>query len=83
MTACSVGAFVGIGVYKNNEVFYDRYLMPMVQMCSPELCHRSAVLGFKYNLFPRQKETDSDRLVWIIYYRLSNFNSNEQKIKRF
>lgn len=66
VTACSMGTFVGIGVYKNNEVFYDRYLMPMVQNCSPELCHRLAVLGFKYSLFPRQKEIDSDRLVNII-----------------
>lgn len=66
VTACSIGAFVGIGVYKNNETFYDRYLMPMVQMCSPELCHRVAVLGFKYNLFPRQKHIDSDRLVNVL-----------------
>lgn len=63
VTACSIGAFVGIGVYKNNEVFYDRYLMPTVQICSPELSHRLAVLGFKYKLFPRQKECDSERLV--------------------
>lgn len=63
VTTCSVGALVGIGIYRNDSRFYDDILMPIVRLCSPELCHRLAVLGFKYNLFPRQKEIDSERLV--------------------
>lgn len=63
MTTCSIGAFLGIGIYKNEDKFYDKCLMPIVRLCSPELCHRAAVLGFKYKLFPRQKESDPDRLV--------------------
>lgn len=37
--------------------------MPIVQMCPPELCHRLAVIGFKYKLFPPQKQPDSETLV--------------------
>lgn len=58
-----MGAFVGIGIYKNDERFYDKCLMPIVRKISPELCHRLAVIGFKYNLFPQQKEIDAERLV--------------------
>lgn len=63
VTTCSVGALVGFGVYRNDSKFYDDVLMPIVRLCSPELCHQLAVFGFKYNLFPRQKEIDSERLV--------------------
>lgn len=63
VTACSGGVFFGIGIYRNDSRFYDDVMMPIVRLCSPELCHRLAVLGFKYNLFPRQREIDSERLV--------------------
>lgn len=63
VTTCSLGALVGIGLYRNDEKFYDNVLMPLVQLCPPEFCHRLAVLGFKYNLFPRQKLPDPELLV--------------------
>lgn len=63
VTSCSIGAFLGIGLYRNDEKFYDNCLMPIVQLCPPELCHRLAVLGFKYHIFPRQRQPDSELLV--------------------
>lgn len=63
VTTCSLGVFVGIGIYQNNEKFYDRYLMPVVRLFSPELCHRAAVLAFKYSLFPKQSGKDPVNLV--------------------
>lgn len=63
MTTCSIGAFLGIGIYRNDEKFYDKCLMPFVRHCPPELCHRLAVLGFKYKLFPQQRSSDPERLV--------------------
>lgn len=63
VTTCSFGAFIGIGIYKNNSDFYDKVLMPIVQQCPPELCHRMAVIAFKYGLIPRQTTADADSLV--------------------
>lgn len=63
VTTCSLAAFAGIGVYKNNENVYDDFLMPIVRLFSPEFCHRAAVLGFKYRIFPKQQSIDSERLV--------------------
>lgn len=37
--------------------------MPVVRFLSPEFCHRMAVLGFKFQIFPKQKRIDSERLV--------------------
>ncbi|XP_055310964.1 dihydroorotate dehydrogenase (quinone), mitochondrial [Sitodiplosis mosellana] len=62
VTTCSIGAFFGIGIYRNEDQFYDKFLMPIVHMCPPELSHRLAVLGFKYKLFPKQQKIDSERL---------------------
>lgn len=67
MTTCSLGALFGIGVYRNDEKFYDNCLMPLIKHCPPELCHRLAVLGFKYKLIPQQKQPDSEQLVIVCY----------------
>lgn len=63
VTSCSIAAMVGIGVYRNDEKFYDKVLMPILQTFPPEWNHRLAVLAFKFNVFPKQKTLDSDRLV--------------------
>lgn len=77
VTTCSFGAFLGIGVYRNNEKVYDNYLMPLVQFCPPELCHRLAVLGFKFKLFPSQTEPDSKILVSTIFHgQITNYSLN-------
>lgn len=78
VTSCSIGAFLGIGLYRNDEKFYDKCMMPMVQLCPPELCHRLAVLGFKYHIFPRQKQPDSELLVrkqFEYFFDISNQSS--------
>lgn len=63
VTTSSLFAFAGISVYKNNEHVYNNYLMPLVRLFPPEFCHRIAVLGFKYRIFPKQFGTDAERLV--------------------
>lgn len=72
VSTCSIGAFLGIGIYRNDEKFYDNCLMPLVRLCPPELCHRLAVIGFKYKIFPQQKEPDTKLLVRKIL--LANIN---------
>lgn len=63
VTTCSLVPLVGIGVYLNDSKFYDKLIMPIVQFCPPEFSHRMAVLAFKYNLIPKQRTVDSERLV--------------------
>lgn len=83
MTTCSIGAFLGIGIYRNDEKFYDNCLMPIVQLCPPELCHRLALLGFKYGLFPAQKQSDSDLLVNKLIKHIKFFHSYGLYIMNF
>ncbi|KAJ6630922.1 Dihydroorotate dehydrogenase (quinone), mitochondrial [Pseudolycoriella hygida] len=58
----STAVFVSINIYKNNEQFYNNWLMPFVHLFDPESCHRVAVLACKYRLFPKAKENDPESL---------------------
>lgn len=71
----SIVPMFGIGVYYNDSKFYDNVLMPIVQLCPPELSHRLAVLAFKFNLIPKQKDGDSERLVSDFRFIRNNFIS--------
>lgn len=77
VSACSVGALIAIGVYKNNDQFYDNVLMPVVRQCPPELCHRAAVVAFKYGLVPAQASEDAPSLVGFHFSFASEFVIND------
>lgn len=70
VTSCSLIPLFGYGVYRNDSKFYDQLLMPIIQLCPPELSHRVAVLAFKYHLIPKQKTADSERLVSSTFFHI-------------
>lgn len=64
LVACgAVGAFGALSIYKENEQFYDDFLMPMVHMLNPETSHNVAIMACKYKLFPKSKFKDPSSLV--------------------
>jgi len=63
VTGISTGLLVGINIYKGNEQFYDKILIPIAQRLPPETSHKLAVYACKFNLFPKIKYNDPESLV--------------------
>lgn len=66
VSTCATGVFIGLNIYKSNERFYDKWLMPFIHLFDPESCHRLAVLACKYRLFPKEKDNDPKSLVSVL-----------------
>lgn len=58
-----VGVFASVSIYKREEKFFEKYLMPLVHRFPPEMAHKIGVQALKYNLFQKQVFPDPDRLV--------------------
>ncbi|XP_063698022.1 dihydroorotate dehydrogenase (quinone), mitochondrial [Culicoides brevitarsis] len=70
VTGGAVLIFSGINIYRGNEKFYNDFVMPLNSRLPPEFSHKLAIVACKYNVFPKPKFEDSERLK----VKLLNFN---------
>lgn len=65
--------FSALNIYRGNGRFYNDFVLPLNSRLSPELSHKLAIYGCKYNIFPKQTLQDNERLrVKFLNFALDN-----------
>jgi hypothetical protein len=65
VSAGGFGAFSALSIYKEDEQFYDNFLMPLTRMLDAETSHNYAIAACKYKLFPKSRFKDPETLVCV------------------
>lgn len=63
LTAGGSAAFLGLGLWSNNQTFYSGMVMPLVHRLEPETAHRAAVWAAAHGLVPHDRSADHPVLV--------------------
>ncbi|XP_046989083.1 dihydroorotate dehydrogenase (quinone), mitochondrial isoform X2 [Schistocerca americana] len=58
----AAGMFVALNIFQENEIFYEKFLMPALHKVDPEFSHNFAVTVSKYGFVLRSKYKDPDTL---------------------
>lgn len=58
----AASVFVALNIFQENEVFYEKFLMPALHKVDPEFSHNFAVTVSKYGFVWRSKYKDPDTL---------------------
>ena len=67
-------AFGVIGAWTGNEVFFEQYLLPLLNKMDPEISHRLAVFATKYHLIRSFKLEDPKNLVSFLFLFVQVFS---------
>ncbi|CAG9769550.1 unnamed protein product [Ceutorhynchus assimilis] len=58
----TAGTYSGICIYKGDETYYRKFLMPFVRVLNPETAHNLAVFASEYRLIPKSQYQDDSAL---------------------
>lgn len=67
VTTAATVLYGGYNIYRGDERFYNKYIIPVAQLLDPELAHNITVKILKWGLLPGQKTKDPSSLainVW-------------------
>ncbi|XP_034179213.2 dihydroorotate dehydrogenase 2 [Osmia lignaria lignaria] len=67
VAAAATVLYGGYNIYRGDERFYNKYIIPVAQLLNPELAHNITVKILKWGLLPGQKTKDPSSLainVW-------------------
>ncbi|XP_017758104.1 PREDICTED: dihydroorotate dehydrogenase (quinone) [Eufriesea mexicana] len=72
VTSTATIFYSGFCIYQSNENFYNKFIIPLVQLVNPEIAHNAAIKILKWGLLPKQNTDDPSSLaidVWGMQFK--------------